>query len=103
MRNLLRIAVLMMLMASVALARNPKFGRDLDGVDPKSNVNVIIQYDHVPVDGDHQKVRGQGGVLRRHYRNVRAGVYTVPARALAQLANNPHVTFITPDRAVKGK
>ena len=102
MRNLLRIAVLI-LTASVAFARNPKLGRDLDGVNPRSNVNVIIQYNHVPTRGDHQWVRGQGGVLRRPYGKVRAGFYTVPASALTALANNPHVTFITPDRQVKGK
>ena len=79
MRNLLRIAVLL-LTASVAFARNPKLGRDLDGINPNSNVNVIIQYKHVPTDGDHQKVRGQGGSLKRRYGRVRCGAYTVPAQ-----------------------
>ena len=49
MRNLLTIAVLL-LTASVAFARNPKFGHDLDRVNPKSTVHVIIQYDHVPTE-----------------------------------------------------
>ena len=64
MRNLLKITVLL-LTASVALAQNPKLGHDLDGIDPKSNVNVIIQYNHVPTQDDHQRVRGQGGVLKK--------------------------------------
>jgi len=102
MRNLLRIAVLL-LSASLAFGQNPKLGRDLVGVNPGSKVDVIVQYDHVPTTSDHQNVRGSGGVLKRQYRHVRAGFYTVPASALKQLANNPHVTFITPDRPVRGK
>jgi len=102
MRNLLSIAILL-LTASYAFGQHPKLGRDFKRVDPRSTVNVIIQYDRVPVEGDHQKVRGLGGVLKRRYRNVRAGFYTVPASALTRLANNPHVAFITPDRPVRGK
>ena len=102
MRNLFKITVLLMT-ASVAFARNPKFGRDLDGVDPRSVVDVIVQFDHVPAQADHLWVRGQGGALRMPYRRVKAGFYRVPASSLKQLANNPHVTFISPDRPVKGK
>ena len=102
MRNLLKIAVLF-LTASFAFGQNPKLGQDLNGINLNSNVDVIIQYTHVPTAVDHQWVRGQGGVLKRRYGKVRAGFYTVPASALPQLANNPNVTFITPDRTVGAK
>ena len=102
MRNVLRMAVLF-LSASVAFAQTSKLATDLSGVSPSSSVNVIIQYDHVPNQGDHQKVYHQGGTLYRAYQNVKVGGYTVPASALAQLANNPQVTHISPDRAVGAK
>ena len=101
MRNLLRIAILL-LTTSVAFAQTPKLGRDLEGISPTGTVDVIIQYDHFPTQGDHQKVFHQGGVLKGQYRNVRSALYTVPASALAQLAKNPQVTFISPNRKVHG-
>src|SRR5271169_3411768 len=80
-----------------ALGQQSKLGRDFNRIDPKSTVDVIIQYKHVPTEADHQWVRGQGGTVRRRYGRVRAGVYTVRASALKALANNPNVTYITPD------
>jgi len=102
MRNLLKIGVLL-LTASFAYAQNAKLGRDLKGINPNSNVDVIIQFTHVPTAADNQWVRSLGGVVVRQYGKVKAGLYTVPASALNQLASNPDVTFITPDRTVKAQ
>jgi len=103
MRNLLKVAVLVLILTgSSAFAKHPKLGRGLDKVDPNSNVDVIVQYNHVPTGWDHQWVHGQGGNVKRRYGNVRAALYRVPARTLTKLAENPNVTFISPDRPVKG-
>jgi serine protease AprX len=101
MRTLLRVAVLL-LTASIAFARNPKFGRDLDGIASTAMVDVIVQYDHVPTPTDHQNMARQGGVLTRQYRHVRAGVYRMRASGLAQVSQNPKVRYISPNRKVSG-
>jgi serine protease AprX len=102
MRNLLKAAVLL-LTASFAFARNPKLGRDLDGIDPNSNVDVIIQFQHFPTEAHHQMVRDHGGALKAPFRSIKGAVYTVPASALEGLANNPEVVYISPDRSLHGK
>jgi serine protease AprX len=104
MKSKLTIGLVILLTATGwAYGNDRKLGRDLDRINPNSSVDVIIQYKHVPTEVHHQKVRDQGGVLRRRYRTLRSGSYRVPASALARLAKDPEVTFITPDRKVTGK
>ena len=99
MKNLPRLAVLI-LTASFAFARNPKIAPDLDGIDRAANADVIIQFKHVPTEAHHLKVRQQGGMLRAPFELIKGGLYTVPARALEPLANDPEVAYISPDRPV---
>jgi hypothetical protein len=61
---------------------------------------VIVQYNHVPADDADRKVISRGGLAKSKLPLINAGVYHVPARFLEELARDPGVAFITPDRAV---
>ena len=43
-----------------------------------------------------------GGKLKHEFGVIKARHYSVPARALAQLAANPDVAYVTPDRPLQG-
>src|SRR5882762_3658968 len=64
--------------------------------------NVIIQYRHNPNAADHQKIHARGGALRREWQTIHAAAYAVPSEALSSLAADPEVTYVSPDREVKG-
>ena len=79
-----------------------KMADELSRADRNSMVDVIIQYNQMPTEAHHQKVRNKGGVLQRELHVIKAGHYTVPASALAELANDPDVAYIAPNRSLSG-
>jgi len=81
----------------------PKLAADLVASDSLAQCNVIVQWNQIPTAAHHQKVISRGGNLRRSYSNVRSGAYSIPFSALGDLANDPDVKFITPDRSVNAK
>lgn len=62
-------------------------------------VDVIIQFTSAPQDADDAAVANEGGAHTKDLTLVNGNVYHVPVKALKHLANNPHVLYITPDRA----
>ena len=80
----------------------PKIARDLEGVDPASKVDVIVQFAKQPTGANHQRILDRGGEFKRDLSIIKAGHYSVPASALADLASDPDVVSISPDRAVRG-
>jgi serine protease AprX len=91
-------ACLFTLSASTAFAgTNKKLSKDLPLNNP-GQVDVIVQYDQVPTSAYHQKVISRGGVLKRDLGHFKGGAYTMPASALANLASDPNVLYISPDR-----
>jgi serine protease AprX len=61
---------------------------------------VIVQFRQVPTARHHQKVLDRGGKLRRELGRFRGAAYSMPASALASLAADPEVVYISPDRPV---
>src|SRR5215469_1092275 len=82
-------------------ARHPKIAADLGDSQPDQNVGVIIQYHQIPNEAHHQKVRQKGGRLDRGLELIRGARYTIAAGQLEDLANDPDVEYISPDRPVK--
>jgi serine protease AprX len=95
-----RVILLCALMLSSSLARagSPKMSKDLAGIVASGQVNVIVQYTQAPSARHHQKVLRRGGLLKRELGVVKGGAYRMPASALAALAADPEVAYITPDR-----
>ncbi len=98
-RKLLLVAAVI-LSASLAFAGSPKMAKDLKGKRPSDQVDVIIQFTQAPTARHHQKVLSKGGRLNKVLGIVKAGWYSVPASALAALAADPDVAYISPDRPV---
>ncbi len=98
-KPLLLIAVL--LSATLTYAKPHKLSKELRGATSSAQVDVIVQYTKAPTPAHHQKVTSRGGTLKRELRAVKGGAYRVPARALAALAADPDVTYISPDRPLR--
>ncbi|HUV97547.1 MAG TPA: S8 family serine peptidase, partial [Acidobacteriaceae bacterium] len=93
-------ACLLFLTASAAFAGPRKMSRDLENRKSSDQVNVIVQFKHEPAAGHMRKsIRGRGRLLNE-LRLVRSGRYTVSASALADIAADPDVAYISPDRPV---
>ena len=65
------------------------------------NVEVIVQYKVVPTEAHHQRVAALGGTLRNRMDHIKGAHYTLPKSALATLANDPDVAYISPNRSLK--
>jgi hypothetical protein len=82
-----------------------KLSKDLDTLKAGHNgptVDVIIQYNVPPTDAHHQKVQNKGGVLKTKLDFIKGAHYSVPVEALDDLADDPDVAYISPDREVSG-
>jgi len=84
-RKLVLALAILALLLPAAIAKSPKIGKDLD-TNKDAEVDVIVQYRVEPTTTHLQK----------------AAIYTVPASALEDLANDPDVKFVSPNRAVYG-
>ena len=89
-------------LSTLAYAAHPKISHDLDEVDRNSAVNVIVQFVQTPGEFEHNKVISRRGTFRRDLGLVKGGAYSIPAIMLEDLASDPQVAFISPDRPVQG-
>ena len=85
-------------LVSSALAQSPKVAAELSALRPSSTASVIIQYREAPTEAHHARVAQLGGRGRLDLGVIKAARYTLPARALEQLASDPDVISIQPDR-----
>src|SRR5947209_6653754 len=83
-------------------AAHVKISHDLDSADLNSTSEVIVQFAHPPTEEHHNKIRNRGGQLRHELGLVKAGVYTLPTNTLQDLANDPEVVYISPNRTLHG-
>lgn len=89
----------LILCACTAQAQS-KISSDLP-TQSSGQVDVIVQFAHDPTAELHQHVLRHGGTLRHALHSVNGAAYSVPASALNELANDPNVTFISPDRPIR--
>ena len=68
----------------------------------RGNVDVIVRYKSAPLEKQHAKVAKGGGALKSKFDLIQSGHYSVPAAMLEELANDPDVEFVSPDRTVRG-
>ena len=100
-------ALIMILVAGLSLAdgKKHKLSKDLDALKGGHNgatVDVIIQFNQTPTDVQHQKVRNKGGVLKTKLNVIKGARYSVPSGSLQDLADDPDVAYISPDRPLHG-
>ena len=94
----MRVMSCVLLLSSVNAFSQSKVSRDLTSHSAADQVDVIVQFKSAPTAANHQRVLHHGGYVRHHLESVKAGSYHVPASVLADLANDPDVAYVSPDR-----
>jgi serine protease AprX len=74
--------------------------KDLEGLDPQSTIDVIVQFAHSAGDLEHERVNRRGGRLMAELPTVAGALYSMQAAVAADLAKDPDVVYISPDREV---
>lgn len=78
-----------------------KFANDLnDHVDQNGMVTVIVQYRSMPSGSTLTGLKGRGAAIQSKLHVIRAVTMHVPASMIQELAQDPNVLYITPDRPV---
>jgi len=72
-------------LAGALLAGSGKLAKELESLDPDSNVNVIVQFKHPPTGAHHQRIRSRGGLHKRSLDLIKRSLYSVPAGAMEEL------------------
>ena len=99
-RQFLRLALLALSVAcSLALAGS-KLSNDLQQQLGSGDVEVIVQFNHIPTDGDMQAFAARQ-IIRR-FRHMKAAHLRLSPAEIRALELNPLVTHISPNRAVSG-
>src|SRR5260370_32823552 len=101
------VVLITLLVAGLCLAdgNKRKLSKDMEALKGRPSggtVDVIIQFNQTPTDAHHQKVQNKGGVLKTKLDIIKGAHYSVPVESLDALAADPDVTFISPDRPVRG-
>jgi len=79
-----------------------KFSVDLhQRVDANGMVTVIVQHRQMPSNAHLKGMQGRGATIKSKFHSIRAVTMRVPVSMLAELANDPNVAYITPDRTQK--
>lgn len=81
---------------------NNRFSKDLQQRAAGGNgmVTVIVQYRQMPSSSSFKPMRMRGAAIRSRLHTIRAVTMRVPVSMLAELAKDPNVAYITPDRPV---
>src|SRR5271154_6225969 len=102
-RRTLNLAILFTAATAFAYAGpHPKIAADLESRNPGTQVDVIIQYKQGAQQQHVDAVSRKGGFHKGNLDIVKGAVFSVPATALEELANDPEVEFISPDRRLQG-
>lgn len=94
--------LVLMLVPTFALSQSVRMSHDLERFSGENAVDVIIQYNTVPSQTHFARVQSRGGSLTRDLHAMKAGAFRVPASRLAELANDPNVSYVSLDRPVFG-
>ena len=93
------VIVVVFALIAIAAAKNNKLSPELQNPRGKA-VNVIIQFQQAPTATQHQKVTNKGGHLKQELSTVKGAAYWLPVKGLKDLANDPDVVYISPDRTL---
>src|SRR5579862_463921 len=99
--RLLALAAIPLALAVPGYSAEPhKHSPQLEGLDPKSHVDVIVTFNGVPTGRHHQKVGAHGGVLKADLPLVNGGHYSLPASEIESLAADPDIKYISQNHAL---
>jgi len=83
-----------------------KFSADLQHQAPTNGtgsgmVTVIVQHRQMPTSAHLKAMQGRGATIKAQFHTIRAVTMRVPVSMLAELAKDPNVSYVTPDRTQK--
>jgi serine protease AprX len=79
-----------------------KFSADLqERAGANEMVDVIVQHRQMPTSAHLKDMQGRGATIKSKFHTIRAVTMRVPVSMLAELAKDPNVAYITPDRTQK--
>ncbi|MGO9306167.1 MAG: S8 family peptidase, partial [Candidatus Korobacteraceae bacterium] len=85
-----------------AAAATTKFSADLnDHVGQDGMVTVIVQHRQMPSSAHLKDMQGRGAVIRSKFQSIHPETMHIPASMVEELAKDPNVLYITPDRTQK--
>src|SRR6266700_7558759 len=91
----------LILCTTMAFAKSPKISKDLQDKPGGQSIDVIVQYKVQPGKSHFDRVTSRGGTLKKDLRGVIHGAaFSVKSDSLDDLASDPDVTYISPDRAL---
>jgi serine protease AprX len=102
MRSKTSLVIVVLALVAVAAARNEKLSPELKNQASRSSVDVIVQFHSRLTAKHHLRMASRGGRLRNELRVVNAATYSISAAALKNLAKDPDVAYISPDRPLTG-
>jgi serine protease AprX len=83
-------------------APTAKFSVDLQQrAGANGMVTVIVQHRQMPTSAHLKGLQGRGATIKSQFHTIRAVTMRVPVSMLAELAKDPNVAYITPDRTQK--
>src|SRR5689334_25369346 len=85
-----------------AMAGNNKVAPDLNDVPSHQIIKVIVRWNHSPAPDADEKVAAKGGKKTSDLSFIHAGVYEMKAGSARDLASDPDVRSVHPNRAVYG-
>ncbi|HUJ20929.1 MAG TPA: S8 family peptidase [Bryobacteraceae bacterium] len=101
MNRKVQLLISLLAFAGSVVGGSLKTAKDLNSLNSTGLVDVIVQFKHVPTEVHHRKVTDRGGHLKTELGLIKAGHYSIPAGEVRDLAEDPEVTYISPDRPVK--
>ena len=78
-----------------SLSTPHKLAGDLKAVRSEAEVDVIVQYQHVPTAVHHQKMARRGGKLTQELLSICAAAYRVPAKVLPDLEADSEIVHVS--------
>src|ERR1700675_5082426 len=96
------LALLMLSAMPSYAGSTAKFSADLQqrAAGAGSMVTVIVQYRQMPTDSSIRTMQLGGAAIKSKLHTIRAVTMRVPVSMLVNLAKDPNVAYITPDRPV---
>ena len=89
------------LLAASCVFGGKKISGDLNG-KANGSVDVIIRYKNAPTFTDQKKANDWGGSLKKNLKLIKGEVYSMPASKIKDIADDPNVEFVAPDRPDPG-
>ena len=95
-------------LTSSLFAGSGRLAKDLESLDPASNVDVILQFQQASTEANHQGVLRLGAKLEHEFGAIKARHYSIPVTALANptvapagdAATSPALVFTSSDQLV---